>query len=643
VTRGTLVAAACAALFSTGCAEHVLGTHDVVVDYAFEGPVPTGEALHAAQDDARARLAAGHVVADVELRTPPDAPGLRIVLDESMADVADDLLTWRGGLDVYRLDPAVAAGAAGRVGSALRAARTARTEGRITLVEPSGEGWARPRVAFANPVIDLTDDVVKISHAKSRQSITITLKPDALRRVAPGEDKGKEGGTLVVARGRIILAEGTPTAPEFTIPFGNDLYAYATAHDEKQLLSTPVLPRLVRSAERPLPPNGPLAFGSIALPMLLSFAWLLFVRRFDRAQPEPWWLVLVTFVFGGLSTVPAALAEYAFAGASPYLDPRLATFGGQIAALPFALLVFALVVGVSEEGAKFLSAWSIAGHSRAFDEPVDGIVYGAAASLGFAAVENVQYFAVGRLSPLIVVARAFTSIPAHLFFGAIWGYALGQRLVTRRPKVLLFLLGAALWHGAFDTFLSIDGLAPLALVANVAGASLFIVLLRRALRFGVVDDEMRAQVAAGAFSTRAESRILYRVGRPRAFAALAVLLHVLAAVIFSFGVALEISRSRPTLGLFVLASLLVLALGVVADALTRAMPLDVALGEDAITFAGVTRALSRIRAIEIDRKRRCAFVRSPDGDLEIGPAPEHTLEAFVSGARERLAGHHSGT
>ena len=92
--------------------------------------------------------------------------------------------------------------------------------------------------------------------------------------------------------------------------------------------------------------------------------------------------------------VLAGAAEIACASLSPWLDPSVMTLGGQAWALPISIAVFSAVVGLAEEGSKFLGAWSLAGHRREFDEPVDGVIYGCAAALGFAAVENVKYFAV---------------------------------------------------------------------------------------------------------------------------------------------------------------------------------------------------------------------------------------------------------
>src|SRR5262249_43986258 len=114
--------------------------------------------------------------------------------------------------------------------------------------------------------------------------------------------------------------------------------------------------------------------------------------------------------------------------------------GEQTFAFPIALVVFTFTVGFSEEGSKFLGAWTLAKHRREFDEPVDGIVYGCASALGFAAIENIKYFAANRLSGLVVTGRAFTSVPLHMFVGAIWGYALGRKLVRKKTSVILYFL-----------------------------------------------------------------------------------------------------------------------------------------------------------------------------------------------------------
>ncbi|HEX7603613.1 MAG TPA: PrsW family intramembrane metalloprotease, partial [Polyangiaceae bacterium] len=391
---------------------------------------------------------------------------------------------------------------------------------------------------------------------------------------------------------------------------------------------------------RPLPKDYAVAITSMVLPVLLSMVWLIFVRRFDRAHPEPWWLVLTTFALGGLSVIPAGFAEYFLMSASPYLNPDVMTFGGQILGFLPGLACFTVVVGFSEEGSKFLGAWSLARHRHEFDEPIDGMVYGAASALGFAAVENVKYFAMGRLGGVLIVARLFLSVPGHMFFGALWGYAMGRKLVRKKTPVLLYLLLAAVLHGAFDTMLSIEGLALGALLLNLGLASLFIIFLRRSLRHGaVIPGQEEAPASA--------QRWLFPVGSPGFFALYVVAFHLVAIVFFGVGIYYEVAHHRTGLVFIHVSAALALLVALIGYGLSQTIPLDVAVDAVGVTFAGSTRAWGRITAIERFTSwgtigpRFNVRVRSEDGDLVLGPTSLHGVEQLgqrLTSARAGAAG-----
>jgi RsiW-degrading membrane proteinase PrsW (M82 family) len=397
---------------------------------------------------------------------------------------------------------------------------------------------------------------------------------------------------------------------------GDTIYAFARAHSAKLLLSSGTLPAMARTAQRDVPPSWPIATACIVVPMILSFAWLWFVRRFDRAFPEPWWLVLATFGLGGLSVVVAGFLEYALMTASPYLNPSLMTLGGQASAFPVALACFTVVVGLSEEGAKFLGAWTLAAHRREFDEPVDGIVYGAASALGFAAVENIKYFAFGRLSTALILARTFTSIPAHMFFGAIWGYALGKKLVSRKTSVIVFLAWAALMHGAFDTFLSIDGMGLLAMILLLVLGAIFVLLLRRALRHGAIGPGKGEAPPSMA-------RAFFAVGRPGVFALAAIGMLVFSAALFGYGAGHQVMHQKVTYPFLAISSSLVGLVGFCAYGLAATMPLDVAVDDEGVTFAGRAAPWKTILGASFVPMGKHALVRldTPDGAMTLGPGP----------------------
>jgi RsiW-degrading membrane proteinase PrsW (M82 family) len=374
-----------------------------------------------------------------------------------------------------------------------------------------------------------------------------------------------------------------------------------------------------------LPPNTALATACYVVPLLLSIAWLLFIRRFDRAHPEPLWLVAVTFVLGGVATVPAGLAELYLAHATPWLDPRVVSFGGQLFALPLAFVVFTLVVGLCEEGAKLLGA-AFAFRRREFDEPIDGVVYGIVSSLGFAAAENIRYFAMMRLEAPVVIARCFMSVPAHMFFGAIWGYALGARLVEKRSRVVLFLGLAAAAHGLFDAFLSTDGGGIMAVLLNVGLASVFVAVVRRSLRHGVIDDAVRAILP--------EHRALFRVGRPTLFWLSSLALHLLAFGIVMLGGWYQLARHRPSATFVVGSSVMLALLAIAAFGVSATVPLDVAVDDYGVTFAGAARAWSRIRGFVVNGDH--IEVECEAGPLRLGPGAPDVIERLAVSLRQRL-------
>lgn len=194
------------------------------------------------------------------------------------------------------------------------------------------------------------------------------------------------------------------------------------------------------------------------LPGLLPALLIAFlIYRSDR-RAEPPYLVVLTFLLGATFGAGSFLLE-AKASAWTGLDVRVSIVGQAS-----ALLYLFCVVAPFREAAKVAACWP-AFVSEHFDEPYDGIVYSAAAALGFAAAENAFVL---RTHPAggIWLARAACALPAHLFFAALWGYALGRaKHGTKRPSSIFPIawLGATLGHGFYIHF--VYGRGPGALVA----------------------------------------------------------------------------------------------------------------------------------------------------------------------------------
>ena len=211
-----------------------------------------------------------------------------------------------------------------------------------------------------------------------------------------------------------------------------------------------------------------LGTGASLLGAILAFiplaGVLLAIRLIDRWEPEPRGLVAFALAWGAIASVIIALG----------VDLVLSmVFGARdsYAAEVFQTVVQAPIVEEFAKGLGVLIVYAIG--RRAFDGPVDGIVYGALVGAGFAFTENIQYFAVswieggvGETSTTFFV-RGIMSPFAHVMFTSVTGFALGlaaRRGATTRQAVGPWLVGLAgaillhaFWNGSamFTDFFSV--------------------------------------------------------------------------------------------------------------------------------------------------------------------------------------------
>jgi RsiW-degrading membrane proteinase PrsW (M82 family) len=600
-----LVACVCSA-----CSPHLAGTHDEEMEYSVRTDPVTGKS---AEPELAAALVKGRINAAL---TPAEvdvtaAGTVRVVVDDDAADSVDALLRWRGGLDAYVVDDA----------GALRKPPVTTLgvgESAFTSVGPALHGRG---VALGLP-------------AGATTPIAAAASAEGARRFAFVRDRS------LLATTPADQAAKTP----LVLSFGDDILAYTRAYHARLLLESSPVPPLERKSTAAVAPRWGLAAACALLPLAISLAWLAFVRRFDRARPEPVWLVMATFALGALAVVPAGLLEYALGAATPWLDPSIATLGGQVVALPLAAAVSTLVVGVSEEGAKLLAVWALPFRRREFDEPVDGIVYACAAALGFAAAENVKYFAFGRMSGSVIAIRSFLTVPAHMFFAALWGYALGQTLVSRKPRVLAYAGLAALVHGVFDSLLSIGGLQVGATLLVLALAVVFVALLRRSLAHGVVEREPLPppgrQAGTGSPADASRPRASWRIGSRGAFYAYATGMVLSAFMMTVLGTAYEVLQHRVGLVFVTVASTVLAAFGAAAYGVSATVPLDAVVDAEGITFSGARTAWSALRSAAVAvRGRRAFLVMGTDaGEARIGPTTEAQAGQILAAMRAHWSG-----
>ena len=182
----------------------------------------------------------------------------------------------------------------------------------------------------------------------------------------------------------------------------------------------------------------------IVLPALF---WAVYHYHKDRHLPEPVGNLLLSF---GLGIVAAGVSKAMYLGLEPlglrFDAVALADSDG------WALLAYALfAIGPIEELAKMLPFLLVVIRFKAFDEPLDGIVYASFIALGYAAVENYHYM--DFLTGFETYARGFAGPVIHILFASIWAHWITRAWLARKsiiaPALYGFLPAAGL-HGLYD-------------------------------------------------------------------------------------------------------------------------------------------------------------------------------------------------
>ncbi|HPX72677.1 MAG: hypothetical protein BWY93_00550 [Euryarchaeota archaeon ADurb.BinA087] len=172
--------------------------------------------------------------------------------------------------------------------------------------------------------------------------------------------------------------------------------------------------------------------------------WLWYFYNKDRYEPEPLSWILMVYIFGIVVTIPVAFIE------------------GTLSIIVPEFLIVVMVAPIVEEAGKYLVVKKTVWESLEFDEPVDGIIYAAAAGLGFATLENVIYvFSAVETSLLLALQtgllRALISVPGHVLFSAMWGYSLGKaRFLPQEQRTGVIATGLILaiaFHALFNLLL----------------------------------------------------------------------------------------------------------------------------------------------------------------------------------------------
>lgn len=179
-----------------------------------------------------------------------------------------------------------------------------------------------------------------------------------------------------------------------------------------------------------------------------------------------------------------------------------------------SLLAVLLLAAPLEEGLKVLVVWPLFG-ARAVGTPRLGVTYAACAGAGFAAGETVV-LSLSAPPSWLLVARLLVGMPAHLFFAALWGYALGSRRATRARWFVIAWLSATVLHALYDHIVFGRGPGLLVLAAPMFVAMALLSWL--GLRDVAPDPDSRSSLLLSSIpeppSLKTMRRALQRTDRP---------------------------------------------------------------------------------------------------------------------------------
>ena len=194
-----------------------------------------------------------------------------------------------------------------------------------------------------------------------------------------------------------------------------------------------------------------------ALALIPVIGLLCFIYFNDKKEKEPFGLLIGLF-FAGMGTVVTAIIGELAGGAIVNAIFSEESVIGQV-------LVACLIVAPAEELGKFLVLRLITWKNKNFNYNYDAIVYAVFVSLGFAALENIEYVFMSGLGAAIM--RMFTAVPGHACFAVFMGFFYSKAkfasITKNKGKSALFTLLAMIvpivLHGIYDAILMGGGAA----------------------------------------------------------------------------------------------------------------------------------------------------------------------------------------
>jgi RsiW-degrading membrane proteinase PrsW (M82 family) len=256
---------------------------------------------------------------------------------------------------------------------------------------------------------------------------------------------------------------------------------------------------------------GAFFFGFVPM-----FVFAAFVNWLDRYEKEPKLLLGATFVWGVVIAGGGAYILNTAVGIGIY------SLTGSVNAADFSTT--SIAAPIIEEALKGLAVLIVfLMFRKEFDSVLDGVVYGAIAAMGFAAIENVLYiyrngFQDGGWQGFwtLVFIRVVLVGWMHPFFTAFTGIGLAISRISRNTLVKIIAIPAGYtvavlthaFHNTFSSLLGGGGGFLLGLVADYIGYAIMLAFIiwmivheRNILKRQLVEEVNSGAISAGHYNT----------------------------------------------------------------------------------------------------------------------------------------------
>ena len=182
---------------------------------------------------------------------------------------------------------------------------------------------------------------------------------------------------------------------------------------------------------------------SILSALILMIFWFLLIYKFDTEKPKPK-IYCGLAIFLGFCSVFLTVFLHSVTPEIPTIHPILYNF-----------LLYFLKVGPIEEISKILLLIIFINLFKFRDKPLDILIYGGLIALGFATIENMQYFSFYGLD--LVFSRFIFSVLLHISLTGILSFGIYQyysEQINLLGLLKIFVIISAL-HASYDFVLSL--------------------------------------------------------------------------------------------------------------------------------------------------------------------------------------------